>query len=191
MLDWGVWKRAPITECWAETGKAPIGSKWVDVNKGYAKKPQIRSRFVVKEIATYKTDDFFAATPPLEALRLLLSIAASSGQDIKVELLDARKAHLHAFADRTVFVQLPPEVGEPGYCARLVRCLYGTRDAPKRWQAFLDEQLVALGFAKGRASPCCFYHVRLGVRCIVHGDDFVLSGAAGALDEVKARMHEL
>ncbi len=190
MLDWGVWERARTTECWQETGKAPIGSKWVDVNKGDAKKPLIRSRFVVKEIATYKTDDFFAATPPLEALRLLLSMAASSEQAIKVEVLDARKAHLHAFADRTVFVKLPPEVDEPGWCARLVRCLYGTRDAPKRWQAFLDEQLVALGFAKGRASPCCFFHAQLGVRCIVHGDDFVLSGTAGALDEVKARMHE-
>ncbi len=190
MLDWGVWERARVTDCWRETGKAPIGSKWVDVNKGDSKKPLIRSRFVVKEIATYKTDDFFAATPPLEALRLLLSMAASSEQDVKVEVLDARKAHLHAFADRTVFVKLPPEVDEPGWCARLVRCLYGTRDAPKRWQAFLDEQLVALGFAKGRASPCCFHHRLLDVRCIVHGDDFVLSGTAGALDEVKARMHE-
>jgi hypothetical protein len=49
---------------------------------------------------------------------------------------------------------------------------------------------VALGFAKGRASPCCFYHAGLSVRCIVHGDDFVLSGAAAALDEVKRGMHE-
>ncbi len=83
-----------------------------------------------------------------------------------------------------------PELAAQGFCARLVRCLYGTRDAPKRWEAFLAEQLVALGFAKGRASPCCYFHAGLGVRCIVHGDDFVLSGTAGALDEVKARMHE-
>jgi hypothetical protein len=190
MLDWGVWERAPISDCWRETGKAPIGSKWVDVNKGDAANPLVRSRFVVKEIATYKTDDFFTATPPLEALRLLLALAASDGADIKVEVLDARKAHLHAFADRTVFTQLPPEESAPGYCARLVRCLYGTRDAPKRWEAFLAEQLVALGFAKGRASPCCYFHAKLGVRCIVHGDDFVLTGRAQALDEVKAGMHE-
>ena len=160
------------------------------MNKGDAKKPLIRSRFVVKEIATYKSDDFFAATPPLEALRLLLSMAASSGRDVKVEVLDARKAHLHAFADRTVFVQLPPEEAEPGYCARLVRCLYGTRDAPKRWEAFLAEQLIAMGFARGRASPCCYYHAALDVRCIVHGDDFVLTDSARALDEVKTCMHE-
>ncbi len=160
------------------------------MNKGDATNPLIRSRFVVKEIATYKSDDFFAATPPLEAFRLLLSLAASDPGDIKIEVLDARKAHLHAFADRTVFTQLPPEEATPGYCARLVRCLYGTRDAPKRWEAFLAEQLLALGFVKGLASPCCFFHARLGVRCIVHGDDFVLSGTAGALDEVKAGMHE-
>ncbi len=162
----------------------------MDVNKGDATKPLIRSRFVVKEIATYKTDDFFAATPPLEAFRLLLSLAASSGMDVKVEVLDARKAHLHAFADRTVFTQLPPEVAEPGWCARLIRCLYGTRDAPKRWEAFLAEQLVAIGFMRGRASPCCYYNAALDVRCIVHGDDFVLTGRAHALDAVKASMHE-
>ncbi len=189
MREWGVWRRTPIAECWAATGKAPIGTKWVDVNKGDAKQPLIRSRFVVKEIATYKSDDFFAATPPLEALRLLLSMAASSGNDIKVEVLDARKAHLHAFADRTVFVQLPPEETEAGYCAKLVRCLYGTRDAPKRWEAYLSEQLVAMGFARGRASPCCYFHAALDVRCIVHGDDFVLTGRPQALDEVKAGMH--
>jgi hypothetical protein len=189
MLDWGVWERAPTSECWRDTGKAPVGSKWVDVNKGDATAPLIRSRFVVKEIATYKTDDFFAATPPLEAFRLLLSLAASGPRGTKIEVLDARKAHLHAFADRLVYTQLPPELAAPGFCARLVRCLYGTRDAPRRWEAFLAEQLVALGFAKGRASPCCFFHARLGVRCIVHGDDFVLSGTASALDEVKAGMH--
>ena len=36
MLDWGVWERALVTDCWRETGRAPIGSKWVDVNKGDA-----------------------------------------------------------------------------------------------------------------------------------------------------------
>ncbi len=83
MLEWGVWEHAPISECWKQTGRAPIGSKWVDVNKGDAVRPLVRSRFVVKEIATYKSDDFFAATPPLEAFRLLLSLAASSGKDTK------------------------------------------------------------------------------------------------------------
>ena len=79
-----------------------------------------------------------------------------------MEVIDACKAHLHALADRTVYVQLPPEVAEEGYCAKLRRSLYGTRDAPKLWEAFLAEQLAALGFVRGRASPCCYHHNRLG-----------------------------
>ena len=79
----------------------------------------------------------FAATPPLEAIRLLLSDLAvrRRGQEKqrgrrKLLVIDVRKAHLHAFVDREVYVDLPPEVAKKGYCARLVRCLYGTRDAP-------------------------------------------------------------
>ena len=58
-------------------------------------------------------------------------------------------------------------------CARLNRCLYGTRDAPARWEAFLAEQLRFMWFRKGKASPCCYEHKTRDLRCIVHGDDFV------------------
>ena len=29
-----VYSKAPVSECWAETGKAPIGVRWVEINKG-------------------------------------------------------------------------------------------------------------------------------------------------------------
>ena len=45
-----------------------------------------------------------------------------------------------------------------GMCARLRRSLYGTRDAPARWEAFLSKQLESMGFARGLASPCCYRH---------------------------------
>ena len=52
---------------------------WVDCNKGDLRQPDVRSRWVAKDIAFYKSDEFFAATPPLEAMRLILSEAASQG----------------------------------------------------------------------------------------------------------------
>ena len=45
-------------------------------------------------------------------MRLILSEAAArrgEGQELKVQLLDAKKAHLHAPAVRPIFVSLPPE----------------------------------------------------------------------------------
>eukprot|EP00435_Cladocopium_sp_Y103_P038780 s20_g10.t1 len=34
-----VWTLAPVSECWAMTGEAPIGSRWIEIDKGDASKP--------------------------------------------------------------------------------------------------------------------------------------------------------
>jgi hypothetical protein len=72
-----VWDVAPVAERWKNTGKTPLQSKWVDVNKGDLKRPVVRSRFVAKQFADKRSGEFFAATPPLEALRMLVSHAAT------------------------------------------------------------------------------------------------------------------
>eukprot|EP00969_Alexandrium_andersonii_P229528 10137242-Alexandrium_andersonii.AAC.1 len=64
----------------------------------------------------------FAATPPLEAVRLLLSDLATRGRagvrrrrrgSRKALLIDVRKAHLHAFVE-DVYVALPAEAAQAG-----------------------------------------------------------------------------
>ena len=75
----GVYHKVPITECLEKTGKQPIGVKWVDVNKGDWSNPEYRSRLVAKEIKRDSRDDLFAATPPLEALKLIISMAMTEG----------------------------------------------------------------------------------------------------------------
>ena len=99
MQNWQVWDEVPITECLQRTGKRPLGFKWVDINKADRTSPDVRSRHVAREIAYHRNDDFYAATPPLEALRLPLSIVAST-RGCKVLVMDARKAHLYASVDR-------------------------------------------------------------------------------------------
>eukprot|EP00969_Alexandrium_andersonii_P018686 816028-Alexandrium_andersonii.AAC.1 len=72
----------------------------------------------------------FAATPPLEAVRMLLSDLGRSGRACvrgrrpgarKALLIAVRKAHLHAFVHEDMYVALPPEVAEAGMCAKLQR----------------------------------------------------------------------
>ena len=41
-----VYTKVPIAECWRETGRAPISTRWVDINKGDAICPNYRSRLV-------------------------------------------------------------------------------------------------------------------------------------------------
>ena len=61
-----MYEKVPIEECWANTGKDPIGTRWVDVFKGDDANPEYRSRLVAQEIKTDKREDLFAATPPVE-----------------------------------------------------------------------------------------------------------------------------
>ena len=42
MEDWGVWEEVPVEVCWRRSGRRPIGTRWVDVNKGDAAKPDVR-----------------------------------------------------------------------------------------------------------------------------------------------------
>ena len=64
--------------CWSETGKGPIGLKWVDRNKGDAIHENYRSRLVVREIKRVQGAlaefESFSAMPPLEALKALCSL---------------------------------------------------------------------------------------------------------------------
>ena len=125
---------------------------------------------------------------------MLISHAASGRSSSqggrKILVIDARKAHLRATTGREIFVELPPEIRRAGFCGRLKRCLYGTRDAPARWEAFLAAELSKHGFVQGSASPCCFLHPARDLRCVVHGDDFVFVGPDSELAWVQKKMEE-
>eukprot|EP00973_Karenia_brevis_P058584 8160027-Karenia_brevis.AAC.1 len=72
-----VYKKVSLSKCWATTGKKPIAVRWIDVNKQDEVNPKYRSRLVAKQFKTYNDPDLFAATPPLEAMKIIISCAAT------------------------------------------------------------------------------------------------------------------
>ena len=57
-----------------DKGSSPFDAKRVcDHIKGDDFEPEYRSRWVAQEVKTDRREDLFAATPPLEAIKLLLS----------------------------------------------------------------------------------------------------------------------
>ena len=177
-----MYDKVPVAECWKNTGKAPIGTKWLDSSKGDEKAPNHRSRCVAKEIAYDKQDGLFAATPPLEAKKALFSLAVTEGigfergmrkSGMKIEFIDIRRAYFHSEARRPLYVQLPGEDYEEGKCGRLNKAVYGTRDAAQNWEVEYNKFLADIGFKRGISSPCTFYHEERNLRLVVHGDDFV------------------
>ena len=191
ILKHNVYEKVPISQCWNETGQPPVGTRWVDVNKGDDQNVEYRSRLVAQELNTHKRQDLFAATPPLEAKKLLMSLATTEGigfqagcksKGFKLDFIDVRRAYFHAKARRTVFIKLPPEDFQEGMCGKLNKSLYGTRDAAQNWEHAYIEFLESIGFVSGVASPCIFHNKDKNVRVVVHGDDFTLLGSADNLD---------
>ena len=152
-----VYERVPRAEQKKIQGKI-IGTKWIDVNKGDFDNPNIRFPLVGKEFRTGPDDALYAGTPPLEALRVMLSRAATvdaGGKERERVVNDVSGAYFYAKCTRDIYIELPPEdpKARPDMLGRLGLCLYGTRDAALNWQSTLSEHLVEIGFLQGIGYP--------------------------------------
>ena len=113
-----------------------------------------------QEVNTYKSDDLFASTLPLEAKRLLLSQLATQrttkdGRALEVSFIDIKKAYFNGIPKRKLHLYLPREMGlGTKAVAHLRRCVCGTRDAGMIWEETCTQALLDLGFRRGLASPC-------------------------------------
>ena len=186
-----VYGKVPIQNCWNDTGKDPIGVRWLTINKGDDENPEIRCRIVAKEFNTSKREDLFAATPPLEAKKMLFSFAVTEGigyqkgkedEGMKLDFIDIRRAYYHAEARRKLYITLPEGDQEEGMCGLLFKSLEGTRDAAQNWEYTYSKFMTDLGFERGKATPCIFTLSSKNLRVVVHGDDFTVLGHTKDLD---------
>ena len=111
---------------------------------------------VGRDIKTDNRPDLFAATPPLESLKYVLSLCAST-RSHRILSIDVKRAYFYALAKRALFIVLPAEDRLPGdedKVGRLNLSLYGTRDAAQNWTQEYTKTIQAAGFNVGKASPC-------------------------------------
>jgi len=188
-----VYEKVPEAQA---VGKERVSVRWCDLNKGDDQVPNYRSRLVGRE---FKWQDpfmqgTFAATPPLESLRYLFHWATtvkrrgSRKLKIKMLVLDVSRAHFHAPAVRELYITLPAEDSTPGMVGRLLRTMYGTRDAAAQWDVFANEKIAGEGFDVGVSSPCLYRHRS---ECCIgwrHGDDIVFLGEADFLEGIFQRL---
>ena len=175
--------------------------KWLDTNKGDRANPNYRSRLVAREFNQGKDDTLYASTPPLEALRLIISHAATynaTKPEERRELMvnDVSRAYFYARSTRCLYIEVPAEDPEahPDLLGRLRLSLYGTRDAALNWQQTLSEHLVENGFVRGVGHPSVFHHPKRKIWTLVHGDDYCIAGPAESLDWMQGilqKKHEI
>ena len=112
----GVYRRLPRAMIQQVGGKIPT-VKWLDTNKGDLDAPNYRSRLVAREYNDSKDDTLDASTPPLEALRMIVShastIVPARPQEIReIMVNDVRRTYFYAKQQRHVFIDIPKEDDE-------------------------------------------------------------------------------
>ena len=167
-------------EARARTGRKPEGLKWIDTNKGSAEAPRYRSRLECTEVRHKGVEPIFSATPPLETVRVLISVACQEDvfrveDPFLISIADVSRAHFYTDAVRDVYVRLSdedPKAQQPGVCGKLRKTMHGSLDAAQRWGEHCAQVLEAGGSSRCAASPCHFFLKGLQKHILVHGDDF-------------------
>ena len=127
--------------------------------------------------------NFFASTPPLEAVKFLISEAMTkrvsrNNRPLKLSFIDVKKAHLCSDVLRELYVELHPKQTNhqilSGGCnepctARVTRRLRGN----------------VSGFKSGVSNPALLHSEKFDASMVVHGDDFITLGDSEALSEVE------
>ena len=123
-----------------------------------------RSRLVAKEFkkGSQQEPELFAATPPTECLKMVLSKLATKGKDYKLLYLDVSRAFFYAKA-------LPDEdieAGDEHRCGKLLMSMYGTRDAAINWHHEYVDALESLGMKKVSCKPLLVLSCTVGPLCM-------------------------
>ena len=166
----------------------PLDLIWVDTDKT----KEIRSRLCARECKTKKqgkvqrvlpASQLFSAMPPLEAAKVLVSIMMSvgwsnKGKPLKLRHYDISRVHFQGTAQKLICIKLLVEDRQKyrkEKFGRLVKSMYGTRDASHIWQLDYVNLICGEsgGFRRGKHSAALFHNPNQDVRKAVHDDDFV------------------
>ena len=183
LMELGTWKYVD-----RPTHRKVTKSRWVfalKLNRDGSIE-RFKARFVVCGYSQIKGEDYthaFSATLRATSFRMLMAIAA--GEKLKLEHFDVKNAFTQSDIDAEIYTEppkgFPVPKGKDGkpQVLKLIKSLYGTKQASRLWQLKLRDHLVnKMGFKNSIADPCMYVKRddHGGVMIIgVYVDDIILA----------------
>jgi hypothetical protein len=190
LLENGTWELVERPE-----GVKPIPMKWVYKVKQDAQGnvERYKSRLVAKGFLQKQGVDFEEVYAPMSkhtTLRAVLAIVAQ--QDLELHQLDVKTAFLDGELEEKIYMQQPQgyEQGGPNTVCRLLKALYGLRQAPRAWHRCFKRVLEDLEFVASSTDAALFQGTVDGetVWLLVWVDD-ILVAAQGKERVAKVKVH--
>ena len=157
-----------------DVGQDRITTTWVLTEKG----DEVRARLTARGFQ--EEEEFPKDSPTLQkhSMRMILLLAVSLSWII--ETTDVKSAFLQGSRlERIVHVEPPKEAKIADKIWKLLKCLYGLKDASRQWYLKVKGKLQELGFKKSSHDAALFYLVKDGSLqgfIGLHVDDFLHAG---------------
>jgi hypothetical protein len=119
-----------------------------------------KARLVVRGDLQEQYGDTYAATLAARLFRALMALACAF--NLKAMQYDVPNAFLNALLNRTLYVRTPDGFQDKyGQTLRLLRALYGLKEAPRLWAIHFQESLRKLGLHPIQGFPCLWMNDRV------------------------------
>jgi len=160
-----------------------IGSKWVYKIKRHADGTieRFKARLVAQGFNQTEGLDYFETFSPvakLSTIRVLLALASIHGWYL--HQLDVNNAFMHGDLHEAVYMKVPQGVppSKPGQVCKLLKSLYGLKQANRQWFEKLTQFLYAQGFTQATADHTLFTKITATSYTVVlvYMDDIILAG---------------
>ena len=120
-----------------------------------------RARIVAgghKQVEGVDFTDTFSAAAKMPSVRVVLANAAA--KDWEIHHVDVKSAYLNAPMDKVVYMKPPPGVlkkGQEGMVLKILKALYGMKQAGRLWHKLLTQIMCGLGFTQSKIDHSVFY----------------------------------
>ena len=137
-----------------------------------------------------------AATPSLKFVRLILSWAASympkrANASRIIAVFDISVAFFQGEVRKVIFVVPPEDLRKKGKIWRLLKSLFGTRDASQVFATHVEEGLNEHGIQRNAMVPCLYWSAVLEALGVHWKDDHIFGILDGRANDLEQLMREV
>ena len=162
----------------------PIGCKWIFKRKRGidGKVETFKARLVAKGYIQKEGVDYeetFSPVVMLKSIRILLSIA--SCLDYEIWQMDVKTVFLNGYLEESIYMMQPEGFmakGQQQKVCKLLRSIYGLKQASRSWNMRFDETIKMHGFDQNVDKPCVYKYIKEKkvVYLVLYVDDILLIG---------------